>query len=204
MPPRLQPLVERALLAALVLSASRAAAGVVPTVVPAVARAAECPEATARVAATERAFSSAARAGGAAIRASFLAFIADSGGIVQGAGLIRRADLEASPPRPGQLLWRPEVVFTSADGDLGYSTGPSESHAGDGSGRVVHGHYSSIWGRQPDGSYRFLADIGTAHPAPADGMARATDAGPASEPALTGPLAGATAPAAALRAAVAA
>jgi ketosteroid isomerase-like protein len=196
-------LAERALLAALVLSAGRLAAATVAPVVRPLARA-ECPAAAARVAATERAFAAAARAGGPAIRAAFLTYIADSGAVLAGPGLVRRAELERSPVRPGLLLWRPAFVFASGAGDLGFSTGPSESHPGDGSGRVGHGHYATIWARQPDGTFRFLVDVGTQHDAPAAGMPRATDPAPAAEPPLAGALACPPAPDAAPPATVAA
>lgn len=210
MRPRPQFLVERALVAALVLYAGRLAADTVGPVARPAARLLAgqgCADAERRVAATERAFAATARAGGPAVRAAFLAFIADSGAVLAGPGLVRRAQLEASPPRPGHLYWRPEFVFASAAGDLGFSTGPAESHPGDAGGPVGHSHYSTVWALQPDGSYRFLADIGTSHDAPGAGMARATDpvdpAPPSTAP-LDCPAAPEVAPASAVAAARAA
>jgi hypothetical protein len=106
------------------------------------------------------------------VRDAFVAYIADSGAVLGGPGLTRREDLARSPVRPGALLWGPEVVFTSAAGDLGFSTGPAESYPSAApDARPSHSHFATIWAQQPDGSYRFLADIGSPHAAPAAGMA---------------------------------
>jgi hypothetical protein len=166
-------LAERSLLAALVLYGGTLAASTLrPVALPvarAVAQGAGCAAAAARVAATERAFAAAAKATN--VRDAFVAYIADSGAVLGGPGLSRRADIAQSPVRPGALLWGPEVVFASAAGDLGFSTGPSESYASAApDARPSHGHFATIWAQQPDGSYRFLADIGTPHAAPAPGM----------------------------------
>ncbi len=176
MRPRSRPLValvERTLLVALVLSAGSASAATLrraaTPVVRAVAQANGCAAATLRVAATERAFAAAAKVTN--VRDAFVAYIADSGAVLGGPRPSRKADIAASPVRPGALLWGPEVVFTSAAGDLGFSTGPSESYPSAApDAKPGHGHFSTIWALQADGSYRFLADIGISHAAPADGM----------------------------------
>ncbi|NBB17519.1 hypothetical protein GVN21_19330 [Caulobacter sp. SLTY] len=59
---------------------------------------------------------------------------------------------------PGTLLWRPEAVVVSAAGDLAVSMGPSEWTI---NGEVDPGYFLTIWGRQPDGSWKFLLDRGT-------------------------------------------
>lgn len=56
---------------------------------------------------------------------------------------------DPSPP----FSWRPERVEVSADGSLGLSTGPVL----DPSGTVV-GSFSSVWRRQPDGSWKVAFD----------------------------------------------
>ena len=198
-------LVERALLASLVLYAGTLAAAPLRPVARAIGFT-ECASATARVAATERAFAAAARAG--TVRDAFVAYIADSGAVLGGPGLTRRDDLARSPVRPGMLLWGPEVVFTSAAGDLGFSTGPAESYASAApDARPNHSHFATIWAQQPDGSYRFLADIGSPHGAPTADMATVA----ALPTATTSPVADArcasapaTAPASAVAAAAAA
>ncbi|MGZ9246959.1 MAG: hypothetical protein ACXW61_14330 [Gemmatirosa sp.] len=163
-------LAERSLLASLVLYGGVLVASTLRPVAHVVAQTAGCAAAAARVAATERAFAAAAKA--TSVRDAFLAYIADSGAVLGGPGLSRREDIAKSPVGPGALLWGPEVVFASAAGDLGFSTGPSESYASAAAdAKPNHGHYATIWARQPDGTYRFLIDIGSSHPAPTAGMA---------------------------------
>jgi hypothetical protein len=142
------------------------------------------------------------------VRDAFVAYIADSGAVLGGPGLTRRDDIANSPVRPGMLLWGPEVVFTSAAGDLGFSTGPAESYPSAApDARPSHSHFATIWAQQPDGSYRFLADIGSPHAAPTAGMATVASlptlpAAPAADARCAS--APATAPASAVAAATAA
>lgn len=56
---------------------------------------------------------------------------------------------DAAPP----FSWTPERVEASADGSLGLSTGPVLDPAG----KQV-GTFSSIWRRQPDGSWKVAFD----------------------------------------------
>jgi ketosteroid isomerase-like protein len=55
-------------------------------------------------------------------------------------------------PEPA-FSWGPERVAVNGDGTLGLSTGPIK----DKEGKVV-GHYSSIWQRQADGSWKVIFD----------------------------------------------
>jgi ketosteroid isomerase-like protein len=57
----------------------------------------------------------------------------------------------ADPAPP--FSWRPERVEASADGSLGLSTGPVLDPAG-----KQIGTFSSIWRRQPDGSWKVAFD----------------------------------------------
>jgi ketosteroid isomerase-like protein len=57
--------------------------------------------------------------------------------------------LQGAPP----FSWRPDRVEASDDGALGLSTGP----VFDGTGAQI-GVYSSIWRRQPDGSWKVAFD----------------------------------------------
>lgn len=74
------------------------------------------------------------------------------------------AHLEGNPP--GKLRWWPTYAGIAVSGDLGFTTGP---FVFEGKSRR-HGHFFTIWRKQPDGSWRWLLDhgIGTAE-APAQG-----------------------------------
>ena len=54
-----------------------------------------------------------------------------------------------------QLRWKPLGADVAQSGDLGYTWGAYESAP---SGR--RGHYLTIWKRQPDGSWKVVADVG--------------------------------------------
>ena len=59
---------------------------------------------------------------------------------------------------PGATLkWWPIHAGLAASGDLGFTTGPFVLTR---EGRTMHGHYFTIWKRQPDGSWRWLLDHG--------------------------------------------
>jgi len=81
----------------------------------------------------------------------------------------------AAPAFPGlresedwgvNIQWRPSAAGISGAGDLGYTTGPAEYRREPSAPPVRHGHYTSVWQRQPDGRYRVLVDIGIHHPVP--------------------------------------
>lgn len=81
----------------------------------------------------------------------------------------------ATPAFPGlregedwsvNIQWRPSAAGISGAGDLGYTTGPSEYRRSPSAPATRHGHYTSVWQRQPDGRYRVLIDIGIHHPQP--------------------------------------
>ena len=64
------------------------------------------------------------------------------------------------------ITWSPEVV--EASGGIGYTTGPYEMRVKqkDGSERVMHGRYVTIWRRKADGSWKAVLDIGSPEPPP--------------------------------------
>lgn len=68
----------------------------------------------------------------------------------------------------GQLRWEPRDAEICRGGDMGYTWGFFEfSGPGvDGRPSLRHGKYVTIWQRQPDGSYKFSADIGNPGPPP--------------------------------------
>ena len=79
---------------------------------------------------------------------------------VRGREEIRKA-LGDGPP--GQLLWTPKEARLSREGDLGFTWGTYESHS---PSSVHYGKYVTIWKRQPDGTWKFIVDIGNSMPAP--------------------------------------
>jgi ketosteroid isomerase-like protein len=72
-------------------------------------------------------------------------------------------------PKGATLAWKPFHADVAASGDLGYTLGTYELRAKDGSGQatVAYGKYCSIWKKQPDGSWKWVVDVGTSSPEPA-------------------------------------
>ena len=63
---------------------------------------------------------------------------------------------------PGDLRWAPIVGDAAASADLGYTVGSATVRARAG---TFHSKYITVWKRQGDGSWRFVADGGNAMPA---------------------------------------
>ncbi|MEO6224000.1 MAG: serine hydrolase, partial [Vicinamibacterales bacterium] len=134
------------------------------------------PRALADLAQTERDF--ATRATETGWRSAFIEFyaadaVAFGRGATDQAGvpLPARAQLRSKPSQPHsveELTWEPRVGDVSADGALGWLSGPSayRDHR-DATAPVEYGNYLSLWKRQPDGQWRSISDVGTAVPAPA-------------------------------------
>ncbi|RIV19698.1 hypothetical protein DYU11_22475 [Fibrisoma montanum] len=68
---------------------------------------------------------------------------------------------------PGKLLWRPAYAEIAQSGSLGYTTGPFEirPHSMDDK-PVAHGHYTTVWHKTADGSWKALVDFGIIHGQP--------------------------------------
>jgi ketosteroid isomerase-like protein len=113
----------------------------------------------------ERAFSAASRAHG--VPAAFLANAADSGLVFTPAPTRALEQYAGRPAPPILLTWYPVAAKISAAGDLGYTTGPFELRPKTAGPPPAYGHYSTVWKRQPDGRWKFLADLGISHPRPA-------------------------------------
>ncbi len=119
--------------------------------------------------ASERAF--AQRATVVGWKQAFLEYFADDavafgGGTTAPAkeGLRQAPD----PPKDLQLLWEPRLGDVAASGELGYLTGPSTTiNPARDNGAPRHGNYTSIWKRQPDGTYKVVIDVGVNLPAEA-------------------------------------
>jgi len=71
-------------------------------------------------------------------------------------------------PKGATLAWKPFHADVAASGDLGYTLGTYELHAKDEAGKatVAYGKYCSVWKKQPDGSWKWVVDVGTSSPEP--------------------------------------
>jgi len=63
---------------------------------------------------------------------------------------------------------KPFHADIAASGDLGYTLGTYELRAKDEAGKatVAYGKYCSVWKKQPDGSWKWVVDVGTSSPEP--------------------------------------
>jgi ketosteroid isomerase-like protein len=71
------------------------------------------------------------------------------------------------PASPAALAWNPIKIEVSGNGALAYSIGNSIYRPnGKDDPNEIHGHYLSVWARQPNGEYRAALDTGINHPKP--------------------------------------
>ncbi len=119
-----------------------------------------------RLVRTERAFSAASVSGG--IKAAFLQFLADDGILFRPGPVPGKKWMAEQPPSEGELSWRPVFADLSWAGDLGYTTGPYEFRMSQG---PRHGHYVTVWKKQPNGAWKFVVDTGIRHPPPGEPIA---------------------------------
>jgi ketosteroid isomerase-like protein len=116
---------------------------------------------------TEQAFSRTAAEKN--VRDAFMEFIADDGllfrpGPVNGKKWMNEHPVPPSDKHP-LLAWQPAFARMSAAGDLGFTTGPwefkedvkDEKPSG-------YGHFVTLWKKQPDGTWKFVLDLGISHP----------------------------------------
>lgn len=84
-------------------------------------------------------------------------------GYVEGRDQIRAAMEDAFADSGTELRWAADTAVVAASGDLGYTLGRWELVVATEAGDSVagHGHYVTIWGRQSDGSWKVLTDIGS-------------------------------------------
>jgi len=63
-----------------------------------------------------------------------------------------------------QLTWTPVDAGISISGDLGWTSGSYEfrSKGKDGKVKIEQGKYTSIWKKQPDGTWKVVLDMGNA------------------------------------------
>ena len=116
---------------------------------------------------TEQAFSKMAEEKNT--RDAFMAYIADDGllfrpGAVNGKKWMIENPVPASDKKP-LLAWQPSFAGMSASGDMGFTTGPWEFKTDVKDAKPAgYGHFVTVWKKQPDGSWKFVVDLGIEHP----------------------------------------
>jgi ketosteroid isomerase-like protein len=133
--------------------------------------------------ATEREF--AARAQQVNARQAFVEYFAANAILFNPFASPAFPELREGPDWGVNIQWRPVAAAISGAGDMGFTTGPSEYRRSPAEPPLRHGHYTSVWQREPDGRYRVLIDIGIFHAAPStrvdDGSLRSAPARPAQD-----------------------
>lgn len=111
---------------------------------------------------TERAF--ARMAAEKSTKEAFLHFLADDGIVFESGPVNGKEAWRKRPPSVGLLSWEPVWADVSADGSIGYTTGPWEFRpTGKDGDPVAFGQYVTVWKKQKDGEFRFVLDIGISH-----------------------------------------
>lgn len=122
----------------------------------------------AQIANADRAFSGLAEREDAAVAFARFAppdatFFPGSGDIARGPADIATR-LRACAPAT-RWSWRPMFAAAAGSGDFGWTVGEAVIAARADGGATSYSTYLTIWRRQPDGSWRFVADAGNARPA---------------------------------------
>lgn len=97
---------------------------------------------------------------------AFLEFIADSGVLMRDKAypLVGKAALGSLFSKGSDtsfvLTWEPAFEKIAASGELGYTYGFFTSRVKS-TGEEERGTYLTIWQKQPDGSWKFIVDVGT-------------------------------------------
>lgn len=111
---------------------------------------------------TERAFAQYAADKGT--RAAFLEFAAPDGIMFNPNATNAREMWQKRAEAASLLAWQPDFADVSANGVLGYTAGPWEFRPkGKDDKPTDFGHFVTLWQKQPDGSFRFVLDIGVSH-----------------------------------------
>jgi ketosteroid isomerase-like protein len=112
----------------------------------------------------ERAFASRSVTSGT--RAAFLEFLAEDAIVFDAGPVNGEMFWSAQSEAPTVLSWRPVVGGISADGGMGFTSGPWELRADADSPPARWGHFVSVWKRGEDGNWRVAADGGIIHDQP--------------------------------------
>src|SRR5688572_17177767 len=106
--------------------------------------------------ATERAF--AARSEKTTTQAAFLSVLADDAIMFRPHAVEARESLQQRPMNPkGLLRWVPLLGDVAGSGELGYTTGPSDSGLR-GEAPTYKGQFVSIWQRSSQGEWQLQLD----------------------------------------------
>ncbi|MEX1995080.1 MAG: nuclear transport factor 2 family protein [Steroidobacteraceae bacterium] len=105
----------------------------------------------------EAGFAAASRARGA--KAAFLEHLGEESILLQPGPVWGRAAWTAKDDLPGTLDWLPDRAQMSADGELGFASGPWLFEPKDPKGAPVEGRYVTVWQKTRDG-WRVLFDGG--------------------------------------------
>lgn len=100
-------------------------------------------------------------------RTAFLSYMTDDAVVFVPEMTSAKANWTAKP-KPGYLLsWAPNFADISSNGVLGYTTGNWEFRkAGKGDSPSAFGDFITLWLKQPDGHFKWVADIGVSHNKP--------------------------------------
>lgn len=99
-------------------------------------------------------------------RDAFLEYFADGIKGFEGEDVKERLRGRPAPPPELEFWWEPRYGDIAASGELGWLTGPVRIHLPQGSGeKTDFANYTSIWKRQPDGTYKVIQDVGVSIPA---------------------------------------
>lgn len=104
------------------------------------------------------------------MKPAFLAYAAPEGVIVNRRGPVNAIETwrQRNPAPAGLLTWWPTYADVSRAGDMGWTTGPYEFREKTTQEKPDDtGHFFTVWRRQPDGSWKWVLDLGIRHPAPA-------------------------------------
>jgi ketosteroid isomerase-like protein len=127
------------------------------------------------IVAAERAFAKLSVEKG--FKESFLTYIADDGIMFRPMPIKAKASLKERPEPPISLIWGPSYAEVSRSGEMGWTTGPSEIRVKE-SNDVIHGHFVTVWKKQPDGNWRWVIDTGIGHDKPASPASALPKTGP--------------------------
>lgn len=97
-------------------------------------------------------------------KTAFLEFLADDGVLFHPDRVNGKESWKNRPDSPALLVWTPEFADISANGVIGYTTGPWEFRPnGKNDSPTAFGHFVSVWQRQQNGNYKVVLDIGISH-----------------------------------------
>jgi ketosteroid isomerase-like protein len=104
--------------------------------------------------------------------AGFASWFADDGivlgnGAAPVVGKVAIAQSANWSPANYQLTWTPTGAWMNASGDTGYTWGHYEGQSKDANGNPVNtsGRYITVWGKQPDGSWKVELEASANEPA---------------------------------------